>query len=73
MSDILEIVELMKTNGSKNIAFLQYILELITFKYENSEYINTKEMLDYANILLTFVRIWCNSTKRTKTSTLHAQ
>jgi hypothetical protein len=57
MSDILEIVELMKTNGSKNIAFLQYILELITFKYENSEYINTKEMLDYANILLTFVRI----------------
>jgi len=32
--DLLEISELLRQNGSKNLGFVQYLLELLTVKFE---------------------------------------
>lgn len=46
-NDLIEAMELLKQTGCKNLQLLQYILELLTVKYESSTAINPQEMIQY--------------------------
>jgi hypothetical protein len=36
LADLLEISELLRENGSKNLSFVQYLLELLTVHFESA-------------------------------------